>query len=170
MCVRRRRRARHEHSSRLLYKQWVYEGIICCGPRTCLPVTSHVHHAQNCKNNSYSPLDKVSVAQNKAKTRSQSFVTWDTISFILGVRSAKLAVFGYVQRNDPNTKAHIAECTHGRQLTLHTSHPATVNIFHIHIIRDVSPKQHLWPDQCFPPTNNSLIPRYTSSQLTRRKD
>jgi len=113
---------------------------------------------------------RVALAPNKVKTQSQSSVTWDTISFILGVRPAKPFVFGYVHKTDPNTKAYMAECTHGRQLTLQTSHPATRNIFHTNIARDVFPKQLPWPNQCFPPTNNTLIPRYTSSQLTRRAD
>jgi len=166
MCVRTRRRACYAQSSRLLYKQRVYEDIICCGSRTCLPVTSYVHHAQN----SYSPLDKEAVAHNKAKTRSQSSATWDTISFILGERPAKQFVFGWAQKTGPNTKEYFAGCAHGRQLALRTSHPATLNTFHIHIIRDVFPKQFLCPNQCFPQTNNTLTPRCTSSQLTRRTD
>lgn len=170
MRVRTRRRACHAQPSRLLYKQRVYEDIICCGSRTCLPVTSYVHHVQNCKNNSYSRSDKEAVAHNKAKTRSQSSATRDAISFILGERPTKQFVFGCVQRTCPNTKAYFAGCAHGRQLALHTSRPATLNTFHIHIIRDVFPKQYLCPNQCFPQTNNTLTPRCTSSQLTRRTD
>lgn len=64
---------------------------------------------------------------------------------MLGVWPAKLFVFGYVQKTDPNTKAYTAWCTHGTQLVLHTSHPATLSTFHIHIIRGVFPKQHLVP-------------------------
>jgi hypothetical protein len=53
---------------------------------TCLPVVLHTR-TKRLELYSYSLLEQVSVAPNKAKTRFKTSVTWDTISFILGNRS-----------------------------------------------------------------------------------